>query len=110
MQARVLDHIALIQAMRSLPQSIRGEGTVAIQESEGHCSRLRLTLEAGRAAAGPSDASPDITCDDKTWAAISDLAPSRAARLGLMEVDRPAALAVLDAFAAGPAPFCEEYF
>jgi predicted acetyltransferase len=112
LQARVLDHIGLIQAMRSLPQSIRGEATVAIQETEGHCSRLLLTLEGARAAARPSDASPDVTCDDKTWAAIilGDLPASGAAQLGLIQVDNPAALPVLDAFAAGPAPFCDEYF
>jgi predicted acetyltransferase len=112
MQARVLDHVRVIEAMRTLPEGARGEATVGIKETEGHWSRVRITIEGGRATARASDASADVQCDDKTWAAIvlGDLAASRAAQLGLLEVDRGAALEVLDAFAAGPAPFCEEYF
>jgi predicted acetyltransferase len=113
MQVRVLDHCRTIEAMRTLPQAVRGEAVVAIKESEGHNSRVRVTLESGRGAARASDASPDVTCDDKTWAAIvlGDMTATRAAELGLVQVDRAEALGVLDAFAfGGPAPFCEEYF
>jgi hypothetical protein len=42
--------------------------------------------------------------------ALGDLPATRAAELGLIAVTNRTPLAVLDALAAGPAPFCREYF
>jgi hypothetical protein len=39
-----------------------------------------------------------------------DLAATEAHGLGLLTVTDANALAVLDVFAAGPAPYCHEYF
>jgi hypothetical protein len=46
------------------------------------------------------------------WAPIvfGELSATEAAHLGLVTVRDATALTVLDAFAAGPAPYCNEYF
>ena len=55
---------------------------------------------------------PDFACHDHVWAAIAcgDLPATRAVELGLAESSDPNAAGLLDAFAAGPAPFTLEYF
>jgi predicted acetyltransferase len=111
LQVRVLDHARLIAGMR-LPETARGSAVVAIAESEGTISTLRIEMSGGQGSASPTAAPPDLECTDRDWAAIvlGDLPATRAADLGLLKVHRPAAVTTLDAFAVGPAPFCSEYF
>jgi hypothetical protein len=112
MQVRVLDHVRLINGVH-LPPDVRGRAVVAIAETEETVTALRIDVEGGRATARPTGGEPpDVECTDRTWAAIvlGDLAASRAASMGLIRVNLPAAVKVLDVFAAGPAPFSNEYF
>jgi predicted acetyltransferase len=112
MQVRVLDHVKLLQSMHRLPAETRGGVTVAIHETEGDVTKLRIDLEAGRAAAKLTTARPDVECADKDWASIVTgyMPASQAAHLGIISATNPKALEVLDAFTQGPAPFCTEYF
>ena len=111
MQVRVLDHAKLIGAMK-LTEDVSGKAVVAIHESEGGTSRFAIEVAEGRAVATPTDASPQLELADRDWATVvfGDIPASRAAEMGLITVDHRTPLAVLDAFAAGPAPFCREYF
>ena len=116
MQVRVLDHEKLLSAMK-LPAGDRagagaGKCVVAIREVEGDVKKLAVEIADGRAAATATHASADVEMPDRVWAmvAFGDLPATRAAELGLIAVTNRAPLAVLDAFAAGAAPFCREYF
>ena len=111
MQARVLDHKKLLEAMH-LPPEFRGEAVIAVHETEGHTSKFRVNLSEGRASAAPTDAAADVECRDTVWASIAlgDLPARQAASLELLAVHQPKAIALLEALAAGPVPFCEEYF
>ena len=111
LQVRVLDHIRLINGLQ-LPREPRGGLVVAVTESEGTTSTFRIEFESGRALATETSAPPDVECVDRHWAAIllGDLPATRAAEMGLIKAHRPAATELLDAFAAGPAPFCNESF
>ena len=112
MQLRVLDHKRFVEAMH-LPPDVRGAAAVAVHETEGHVSRLRIEIEGGRARVTAGDGSPAaFECRDVTWAAVvcGDLPATAAVELGLATcADRPGA-ELLDAFAVGPAPFTLEYF
>jgi predicted acetyltransferase len=112
MQIRVLDHLKLISGMRRLPENVRGAAVVSIAETEGGASRILVELDGGRAAARLASGSVDVECRDKDWASIvtGDLRASEAARLGIIRASNVQSLRVLDAFAAGPAPFSTEYF
>jgi predicted acetyltransferase len=111
MQVRVLDHARLIEGL-NVPADVRGAVTVAIRETEGTTSTLRIEFEGGRATAKATTAAPDVECADQDWAAVvlGDLPATRAAELALIKSASPATLKLLDAFAAGPAPFSNEYF
>ena len=111
MQVRVLDHARLLAAMK-LPAQAAGKCVVAIREVEGQVTKLSIELADGRATATPTGASPDLEMTDRVWAAVAlgDLPASRAAELGLVTVTNRTPLAVLDVLAAGPAPYCREYF
>jgi predicted acetyltransferase len=111
MQLRVLDHKRFVEAMR-LPPAVRGSATVGIRETEGHESRIRIETSGGRASVSAVAVTPDFACHDHVWAAIAcgDLPATRAVELGLAESSDPNAASLLDAFAAGPAPFTLEYF
>ncbi len=112
MQVRILDHAAYLSAVR-VPEPLRGAATVAVRESEGHVSKFYLETAGGRVqVARADDRPPDVACSDVVWAAVAtgDLPASRAARLGLLDCATPAVLPTLDALAAGPTPFCNEYF
>ena len=111
MQVRVLDHEKLLAAMK-LPGDRSGKCVVAIREVEGEVKKIAIDLHDGRATATATDASPDFEMPDRIWAmvALGDLPATRAAELGLIAVTNRTPLAVLDALAAGPAPFCREYF
>lgn len=112
MQVRVLDHVKLINAMKSLPRDRSGKVVVAIHETENTISKIAIELKDGIAAASATDASADVEMSDRIWAAVAlgDLPATRAAELGLVSVTNRTPLGVLDALAAGPAPFCREYF
>jgi predicted acetyltransferase len=111
LQVRVLDHVRLINGLQ-LPREARGGLVVAVTESEGTTSTFRIEFESGRALATETSAPPDVECVDRHWAAIllGDLPATRAAEMGLIKAHRPAATELLDAFAGGPAPFCNESF
>jgi predicted acetyltransferase len=115
MQLRVLDHKRFVEAMTLPP--VRGAATVAIHETEGHESRLRIEMSGGRAeasaaAAAAAATTPDFACRDHVWATIAcgDLTATRAVELGLAESPNLSAATLLDSFATGPAPFTLEYF
>lgn len=112
MMVRVLDHRAFLEAMTALPIGRSGRAVVAVRETEGTESRFLVDVSDGRATAAPSMATPQFTCADTTWAAVAcgDLPATRAVALGLADCTTPAAADALDAFAAGPAPFCTEPF
>jgi predicted acetyltransferase len=111
MQVRVLDHVRFFEKLK-LPARSRGAVTVAIRETEGHVARLKIEMDAGRVVAKSSEASADIECRDIEWAilACGAVPATTLAKLGLITVNKPAALEVLDELSVGPAPFCGEYF
>lgn len=111
MQIRILDHKAVLEALK-LPDSSRGATTVAIHECERPATRLKLDLSGGRCAVAVSSETAQAECSDVIWASIvsGDLRAHVAARLGLLKINNPHALDVLEAFSAGPAPFSNEYF
>jgi predicted acetyltransferase len=111
MQIRVLDHKRLLEAMK-LPATMTGKLNLAVKESEGTTTRLTLDFDAGRCTVASANGDADATMTDVLWASIvtGDLAPSAARAFGLIECRSDAAIALLDGFAAGPAPFCQEYF
>lgn len=111
MQVRILDHGRFLQALH-LPADREGQVVVAVKESEGSESRLKITLSDGRASVSTSSASPSFTCLDSVWAAIvcGDLRATRAAQFGLASSEDLRSADLLDAFSHGAAPFCHEYF
>lgn len=110
MQMRVLDHRRLIESMH-LPPDVRGKAVVSVRETEGTESRFAVEIDAGRATAANSSAAADFECPDTVWAAVvsGDLPASAALRSNLA-TGSDAAGRLLDAFAQGPKPFCNEYF
>lgn len=111
MQMRILDHAAFLGAMR-LPVETHGAMTIAIAETEGTVSRLRVEISEGRAAATATSAEADIECTDRLWAALASggLPAWRAAEMGLIKVNRVEAVELMKVFSVGPVPFCTEYF
>jgi len=111
MQVRVLDPKRFLEPMK-LPRGTSGRATVAVHESEGTVSKFRVDVSGGRAQVSTSDASADVECADKTWAAIAcgEMTASDAQRFGLITAARPEAARVLDVLSVGPPPFCAEYF
>jgi predicted acetyltransferase len=108
MQLRVLDHARFLEAIH-VPAAASGKAIVAVRESEGHESRFAVEIDGGRVRCKPSEASAELTCSDKTWAAIGcgDMKASDALRFGLSE---GSSAPILDELAAGPVPFAHEYF
>lgn len=111
MQVRVLDHRKVLEAV-TLATPASGKLTVAIRESEGETARLTLDLNAGRIVAKPATTEANVMMSDVLWASIvtGDLAATTARSLGLIKSSSDAAITLLDAFAAGRTPFCQEYF
>ena len=111
MQIRVLDHKRLLEAMH-LPATAHGKVTVAIRESEGTTSTFRMDITEGRIAVSPSSDSPDLECTDVMWASLvsADISADAAMKLGLIRVGSPESVRLLNSFADGPVPFCQEYF
>jgi predicted acetyltransferase len=117
MQVRVLDHAKLLEAMkwqadRAGAGGGAGKCVVAVREVEGDVKKFAIEIADGRAAVTATNASADVEMPDRVWAAVAlgDLPATRAAELGLIAVTNRTPLGALDALAAGPAPFCREYF
>jgi predicted acetyltransferase len=110
-QVRIMDHKRFLEALK-LPQGLSGRTTIAIAETEGTTSLIRVDLSEGRMSVSPGTSSPDLECDDKTWASIAcgDLDAAVATSLGLVRLNDPRALPVLQAFSVGPRPFLTEAF
>ena len=110
MQCRILDHVAFCDGL-TLPTARRGTAVVRIVECDGDPITLRLDLDAGQLSAAASDATPDAVLRDVDWATIAFGAgrASELARLKVIDCDTETA-GLLDAFADGPAPWCNEYF
>jgi predicted acetyltransferase len=108
MQVRILDHGKFLESLH-LPSEARGSVHLAINECEGHQSRVKLEIEGGKIHCSPSAATAAFECPDRTWAAIAtgDLKASDAIRFGLATGDGGA---LLDALATGPLPFTHERF
>lgn len=111
MQVRILDHQRLLESM-TWPADTKGSAVIAVHETEGHVSKFRVDVSAGKGMAEKSDARADIECPDTVWAplALGDLTARRAVSLGLITVSQTSAFTLLDAFSNGPSPFNEEYF
>ena len=111
MQLRVLDHKRLLEAMK-LPATMAGKLNLAIKECEGTTMRLTLDFDGGRCKVGSASGDADATMTDVMWASIvtGDLSASATRPFGLIECRSDAAMALLEGFAVGPTPFCQEYF
>jgi predicted acetyltransferase len=107
MQVRILDHAKFLQAMQ-LPVEARGSVVVAVHECEGHVSKFKVDINAGRAEVRTCDATADFECPDKVWSAVAcgEIKGTDAVRWGLASGDG----AILDALAVGPVPFSNESF
>jgi len=109
-QVRILDHRRFLEAIH-WTQHAKGKAVVAVRESEGIVAKFELDVSRGRAGVKPTNATAEIECSDRLWAAVAcgDLPASVALRMGLLEGTSGAA-ALLDNLSYGPAPFCQEYF
>jgi predicted acetyltransferase len=107
MQVRILDHAKFLAAMH-LPVDAKGSVVVAVHECEGHISKFKIEINAGRATAQPSEAMAEFECPDKVWAAIAcgDVTATNAVKWGLAT----GRAETLDILSRGPVPFCNEYF
>jgi predicted acetyltransferase len=111
MQIRILDHRATLEAMK-LPVDVSGRINVDVGECEKTVSRLSMDIDRGRITVRPGSSDADVQCSDVLWASMisGDLPASIARGHGLIRCNNPAKLPLLDAFAAGPQPYCQEYF
>jgi hypothetical protein len=111
MQIRVLDHKRFVESLR-LPPDVRGSATVAIRETEGTTSTLSFDVEDGRALTRLHAGDPQVELTDVTWAAVvsGELPIETARSLGVAQVRDDRAAKVLECFARGRAPWCNEYF
>ena len=111
MQLRILDHRRYLESLH-LPKRASGTVSIAIHETEGEASRLRLELEGGHIQVSPGSGAADFECSDRHWAAIAtgDLPASQAVQIGVATQHTAGAADMLDTLAAGPLPFCREYF
>jgi predicted acetyltransferase len=111
MQIRVLDHKRLLESMH-LPAETKGRVNVAVKECEDTISAFQMDISEGRIAVSPAHGSADLECTDVMWASLvsGDISATDAANLGLIKVTSSQSMRVLNAFAEGPAPFCQEYF
>ena len=75
MQIRVLDHPAFLGAMRCLPAGALGAFTVAIAETEGTVSRLRVEIEGHTCSIGTAEY--NLALGDRRANAVKDYLVSR---------------------------------
>ena len=111
MQIRLLDHRRVLEAM-TLATTAHGKANVTVGECEGTQSRLAIDFDGSKLTVKPATGPADVEVSDVLWASIvsGDLRASAARDLGLIRATSAEAIALLDAFSAGPAPFCQEYF
>lgn len=111
MQIRVLDHHKLLGAM-ALQSARAGSCTVAIKETEGTVTKLRLDVADRKISTKPASGDCDIEMTDVLWARIvsGDLRASTAHRWQMLRSTNVSAVDLLDAFGEGPLPWCQEYF
>jgi predicted acetyltransferase len=111
MQIRILDHKAVLEAMQ-FPAAKSGFVTVGVKETEGQVTRFRIDLSSGRASAQPHSGDVDLLTTDVLWASLvsGDLSASVAQQLGKINVADASKLRLLDVFADGPVPYCQDYF
>ena len=111
MQVRVVDHARLLAAMH-LPRHYKDSAVVEVRETEGFAFKFRIDIEDGKASVKATNASADVVCTDRIWAAIvlGELPIARAATMELVEVSRPGAIETLSAFCDGRVPFCSDGF
>lgn len=111
MQIRVLDHGKVLSAL-TLASARRGACSLAIKETDGSITRLRLDLAEGRIGVKSAGGDCDVEMTDVLWASIvsGDLQASAAHRWGMIRSTHRDAIDLLDAFSEGPLPWCQEYF
>jgi len=111
MQIRVLDHVRVLEQMR-LHSTLAGEVVVYIKECEGTISKLLLHFGDGLVNAKPTTQEPDVVLTDACWASVvaGQFVAREAIAWGLLETAVPDKARLLNAFGAGPLPWCQEYF
>lgn len=111
MQVRVLDHKRFIEP-QTLANEQRGSVVVAIRETEGTTSTVRLDFEGNRVGVAGASGAPDVELTDVLWASVvtGDLPASDLLRMNLIRAGDAKKASLLDAFASGRAPWCQEYF
>ena len=111
MQIRVLDHKRLLESLQ-LPVRRSGSFTLGVQECEGELTRIKIDMADGRITVRPFVGDCDVLCADRDWASIvsGDLPARTAVAMGLIQCSETHIIDLLDTFAAGPPPFCNEYF
>lgn len=111
MQIRILDHVRVLNAL-TLADTRRGACSVAIKETEGTITRVKLDLADGKISAKSTSGDCDVEMTDVAWASIvsGDLLASTAHRWGTIRSSTAAAVALLDALGQGALPWCQEYF
>jgi len=109
MQIRVLDHRRLLESMQ-WPTHAKGKVSVSIKEAEGSVTPLLIDVCDGHATVSAGSGA-SVECSDVHWAEIVSgyAKASELAKLGLIRATAES-LTILDSLAAGPAPFCMEYF
>jgi predicted acetyltransferase len=108
MQLRILDHTRYLQSLH-LPDQTEGSVHIAVHECEGHVSRLKLDMAAGKIWCSPGTSANAFECPDRIWAGIAtgDLKATDAVRFGLATGE---GAMLLDALSKGPLPFTHERF
>jgi predicted acetyltransferase len=111
MQVRILDHRKYLESLR-WPMAARERATISVAECEGTISRFTVEVDSGRAQVTEARGEADFECADRQWAGIAtgDFSASQAVRSGLIRVNSPKALELLDALSIGPVPCCRESF
>lgn len=110
MQLRVLDHVRWCDG-QTTPSAEEGGLCIAVHECEGGVSKVRLDIAGGRISAGATDAPADVETSDVHWATLTSGATcaSNLTRHGVLDATTEQAR-LLDVFAAGRAPWCNDYF
>jgi predicted acetyltransferase len=111
MQIRILDHVRALDNMQ-LHSTLVGEVVVHVKECEGTVSKLKLTFGDRHVVARPTADDADVVLSDSNWASLvaGQVVARDAIAWGLIEAKNPQKAMLLNAFGAGPSPWCQEYF
>jgi predicted acetyltransferase len=111
MQVRILDHKRFLESL-TYPDGLKLATTLAVHETEGNTTTLRVEIESGKAAVKTTTVDPDLSTTDITWSALATgaLPPDQARRHALIDLANPVPLPLLQYLATGPMPFSNEYF